>query len=161
MWTAANPSTDDQNGTRQNNGIFFHSPSGQCSEFPQSISFRRPQRIQPSRSPFRISGGKLTTRSSSYEQKFPQTNNQPLMNVVYSTTTDDCINELSELCPLTSWGLQILTQANPGTQDSALVFFVLPPETRKKRVVWKLNFCWIQELQLSNVFRKLSTRALN
>ena len=35
-----------------------------------------------------------------YEQKVPQDNHQRSSNVVRFTTTDDTINELSDLCPL-------------------------------------------------------------
>ena len=35
-----------------------------------------------------------------YEQKFPQNNNQIASNVVRFTTTDNTINEISDLCPL-------------------------------------------------------------
>ena len=90
-------------GNRSNNGNsgnFSPSPSGQGRDFSQGNPFRRPQPIQPRYSPFRRSDGNSTTSSSSYEQKFPQTNNQTSTNVVRFTTTVDCINELSELCPL-------------------------------------------------------------
>ena len=41
-----------------------------------------------------------TANFTPYEQKFPQNNNQTSSNVVRFTTTDDTINELSDLCPL-------------------------------------------------------------
>ena len=37
---------------------------------------------------------------ATYEQKVPPNNNQTTFNVVRFTTTDDSINELSDLCPL-------------------------------------------------------------
>ena len=132
---------NNQSGTWRNYGNFSRSPSGQGRDFSQGNSFRRPQPIQPRNSQFRQPDGNPTTSSSSYEQKFPQSNNQTSTNVVRFTTTDDCINELSELCPLNCEGLQFLTQTNPGTQDSALISFNLPPETRKKIVAWKLSSC--------------------
>ena len=42
----------------------------------------------------------LLANFAPYEQKFPQNNNQTSSNVVRFTTTDDTINELSDLCPL-------------------------------------------------------------
>ena len=91
---------NNQSGTWRNNGSFSRSPSGQGRDFSQGNPFRRPQPIQPRNSPFRRPDGNPTTSSSSYEQIFPQINNQTSTNVVRFTTTDDCINELSELCPL-------------------------------------------------------------
>ena len=95
-----NGNFNSQRGTWRNNGNFSRSPSGQGRDFSQGNSFRRPQPIQPRNSPFRRSDGNSNTSSSSYEQKFPQNNNQISTNVVRFTTTDDCINELSELFPL-------------------------------------------------------------
>ena len=40
------------------------------------------------------------TSFTPYEQKFPQNNNQTASNVVRFTTTDNTINEISDLCPL-------------------------------------------------------------
>ena len=91
---------NNQNGTWRNNGNFSRSPSGQGRDFSQGNTFCRPQPIQPRTSPFRRPDGNPTTGSPSNEQKFPQSNSQTSTNVVRFTTTDDCINELSELCPL-------------------------------------------------------------
>ena len=95
-----NGNFNSQSGTWQNIGNFSRSPSGQGRDFSQGNSFRRPQPFQPRNSPFRRSDGISTTSSSSYEQKFPQSNNQTSTNAVRFTTTDDCINELSALFPL-------------------------------------------------------------
>ena len=95
-----NGSFNSQSGTWRNNGIFSRSPSGQNRDFSQGISFRRPQLFQSRNSLFRISGGNPAPSSSSYEQNIPQSNNQASTNVVRFTTTDDCINVLSDLCPL-------------------------------------------------------------
>ena len=46
------------------------------------------------------SDNRSTTSFTPYEQKFPQNNNQTSSNVVRLTTTDDTINELSDICPL-------------------------------------------------------------
>ena len=43
---------------------------------------------------------RITSSFIPYEQKFPQNNNQTASNVVRFTTTDDSINEISDLCPL-------------------------------------------------------------
>ena len=94
-----NGNFNSQGGAWRNNGNFSHSPSGQGRDFSQGNSFRRLHPLQPKNSPFRRSDANPIT-SSSYEQKFPQSNNQTSTNVVRFTTTDDCINELSELCPL-------------------------------------------------------------
>ena len=95
-----NGNFNSQSGTWRNNENFSRSPSGQRRDLSQGNSFRRPQPFQPRNSPFRRSDANPITSSSSYEQKFPQSNNQTSTNVVRFTTTDDCINVLSDLCPL-------------------------------------------------------------
>ena len=94
-----NGNFNNQIGNWRNNGNFSRSPSGQGRDFSQGNSFRRPQPVQPRNSPFRRPDGNPNPNYFSYEQKFPQSNNQTPTNVVRFTTTDDCINELSELCP--------------------------------------------------------------
>ena len=95
-----NGNFNNQTGTWRNNGNFSRWPSGQGWDFSQGNSFRRPQPFQHRNSPFRRLEGNPTPSSSTYEQKFPQSNNQTSTNVVRFTTTDDCINELSDFCPL-------------------------------------------------------------
>ena len=95
-----NGNFNNQSETWRNNEKFSRSPSGQRRNFSPGNSFRRPQPFQPRNSPFRRSDASPITSSSSYEQKFPQSNNQTSTNVVRFTTTDDCINVLSDLCPL-------------------------------------------------------------
>ena len=63
-------------------------------------SYRQPRGNQPNNSAFRRSDNQLTTAFTPYEQKFPQNNNQTSSNVSRFTTTNDTINELSDLCPL-------------------------------------------------------------
>ena len=74
---------------------FSRSPSGQGPEFSQCNQLLRLQPIPAKNSPFRRSVCNPTTSSSSYEQNFPQCNNQPSMKVVRFTTTADCIKQLS------------------------------------------------------------------
>ena len=95
-----NGNFSNQSEAWRNNGNFSRSPSGHGRDFSQGNSFRRLQPFQPRNSPFRRSDGNPTNSSSSYEQKFPQNDNQTSTNVVRFTTTDDYIIELSELCPL-------------------------------------------------------------
>ena len=95
-----NGNFNSQSGTWRNNGNFSRLPSGQERYFSQGNSSRRPHPFEPRNSPFRRSDGNPAPKSSSYEQNFPQSNNQTSTNVVRFTTTDDCINVLSDLCPL-------------------------------------------------------------
>ena len=95
-----NGNFNSQNGTWRNDGNFSRSPSGQRRDFSQGNSFRRPQLFQSRNSPFIRSDGNPAPSSSTYEQKFPQSNNQTSTNVVRFTTADDCINAPSDLCPL-------------------------------------------------------------
>ena len=82
------------------NGNFSRSPSTQRRDFSQNNPYRQPRSDQPNNSAFRRSDNRPTTNFTPYEQKFPQNNNQPSSNVVRFTTTDDTINEISDLCPL-------------------------------------------------------------
>ena len=95
-----NESFNNQNGNWWNNLNFSRSPLTQSRDFPQNNSYRQARSDQPNNSAFRRSDNRPTTSFTPYEQKLPQNNNQTLSNVVRFTTTDDTINELSDLCPL-------------------------------------------------------------
>ena len=93
-------SFNNQNENWRNNGNFFRSPSNPRRDFSQANSYGPPRNEQPNNFAFRRSDYRPTANSTPYEQKFPQNNNQVSSNVVRFTTTDDTINELSDLCPL-------------------------------------------------------------
>ena len=76
--------------------------STQRRVFSQNISYRQLRSDQSTNFAFRRSDNRPPTGFTSYEQKFPQNNNQTSSNVVRFTTTDDTINELSDFCPLSS-----------------------------------------------------------
>ena len=84
----------------RNNGIFSHSPSTQRRDYSQNSPYCQPRSDQPHNSSFRRSDNRPTTSFMPDEQKFSQNNNQTASNVVRFTTTDDAINEISDLCPL-------------------------------------------------------------
>ena len=92
-------SFNKQNGNWRNNGNFSRSPSNPRRDFSQNNSYRPPRSEQPNNFAFRRSDNRPTANFTPYEQKFPQKNNQTSSNVVRFTTTDDTINELSDLCP--------------------------------------------------------------
>ena len=93
-------SFNNQNGNWRNNGNFSRSPSNPRRDFSQNNSYRPPKNEQPNNLAFRRPDNRPTANCTPYEQKFPQNNNQALSNVVRFTTTDETINELSDLCPL-------------------------------------------------------------
>ena len=95
-----NGSFNNQNGNWRNNGNFSRSPSNPRRDFSQNNSYRQPRSDQPNNFAFRRPDNRPTTSFTPYEQKFPQNNNRTSSNVVRFTTTDDTINELSDLCPL-------------------------------------------------------------
>ena len=95
-----NGSFNNQNGNWRNNGNFSRSPSTHTRDYSQNNSYRQLRGDQPNNSAFRRSDNRPTTNFTPYEQKFPQNNSQTSSNVVRFTTTDDAINELSDLCPL-------------------------------------------------------------
>ena len=84
----------------RNNGNFSRSPSTQRRDYSQNSSNGQSRSDWPKKSAFRRSDNRPTTSFTPYEQKFPQNNNQTASNVVRFTTTDDTINEISDLCPL-------------------------------------------------------------
>ena len=90
----------NQNGNWRNNGNFSRSPSNPRRDFSQNNSYRPPRNEQPNNFAFRRSDNRSRANFTPYEQNFPQNNNQTSSNVVRFTTTDDTINELSDLCPL-------------------------------------------------------------
>ena len=95
-----NESFNNQNRKWRNSGNFSRSPSTQRKDFSQNNSYRQPRSDQPNNSAVRRSDNRPTTSFTPYEQKFPQNNIQTSSKVVRFTTTDDTINELSDLCPL-------------------------------------------------------------
>ena len=95
-----NESFNNQNGNWRNNGNFSRSPSTPRRDFPQNHSYCQPRSDQPNNFAFRRSDNRPTTSYTPYEQKFWQNNNQTSSNVGRFTTTDDTINEISDLCPL-------------------------------------------------------------
>ena len=92
-------SFNNSNGNWRLNANSSRSPSTQRRDFSQNNSYRRPGSHQPNNSAFRRSDDRPTTSFAPYEQRFPPNNNQT-SNVVRFTTTDDAINEISDLCPL-------------------------------------------------------------
>ena len=92
-------SFNNSSGNWRLNANFSRSPSTQRRDFSQNNSYRQPGSDQLNNSAFRRSDDRPTTSFAPYEQKFPQNNNQT-SNVVRFTTTDDAINEISDLCPL-------------------------------------------------------------
>ena len=95
-----NGSFNNSNGNWRNHGNFSRSPSTQRGDFSQNNSYRQPRTDQRNNSAFHRPGNRTTTSFTPYDQKFPQNNNQTASNVVRITTTDDTINEISDLCPL-------------------------------------------------------------
>ena len=95
-----NGSFNNSSENWRNNGKFFPSPLTQRRDFSQKNSNRHPRSDQHNNSAFRRSDNRPTTSFTSYEQKFLQNDNQISSNVVRLTTTDDTINEISDLCPL-------------------------------------------------------------
>ena len=136
-----NGSFNNSNGNWRQNGNFSRSPSTQRRDFSQNNPYRQPRSDQLNNSAFRRSDNRPTTKFTPYEQKFPQNNNQPSSNVVRFTTTDDTINEISDLCPLNYQGLRTQTPTNLEIRDLASISSTSPSETLKKIVVWKLNSC--------------------
>ena len=126
---------NNSDGSWRNNGNFSRSPSTQRREFSQNNSYRQPRSDQPTNFAFRRSDNRPPTGFTSYEQKFPQNNNQTSSNVVRFITTDDTINELSDLGPLSSQGLRTRTPTNLEIKDFASISSTSPPETLKKIVV--------------------------
>ena len=91
---------NNQKRNWRNNGNFSRSPVTQTTNFSQSISNSEQRNDQPKNYVFRKSDNGFTTGFIPCEQEFPQNNNQTSSDVVRLTTTDDAINELSDLCPL-------------------------------------------------------------
>ena len=84
----------------RNTGSFSRS-SARKGGFSRSNSYRQSRRSdQRNNSAFRRSENRPTTGFTSYEQKFPQNNNQKSSNVDRFTTTDDTNDELSNICSL-------------------------------------------------------------
>ena len=91
---------NNSNGNWRNNGKFSRSPSTQRRDFSQNSSNCQSRIDWPNNSAFRRSENRFRTIFTSYEQKLPQNNNQTASNVVRFTTTDETIDEISDLCPL-------------------------------------------------------------
>ena len=95
-----NGSFNNSNGNWRTNGNFSRSPSTQRRDFSQNNPYCQPRSDQPKNSAFRRSDNRPTTRFTPHEQKIPQKSNHTSSNVVRFSSTDDAINELSDLCPL-------------------------------------------------------------
>ena len=95
-----NGPSNKPNGNWRNNGNFSRSPSTQRRDYSQNSSNGQSKSDWPNNSAFRRSDNRPTTSFAPYEQKFPQNNNHTASNVVRFTTTDDTINEISDLCSL-------------------------------------------------------------
>ena len=95
-----NGSFNNSIGNWRNHGNFSRSPSTLRGDFSQNNFYRQPRTDQPNNSAFLRPDNRTTTSFTPSEQKFPQNNNQTASNVVRFTTTDDTINEISDLCPL-------------------------------------------------------------
>ena len=68
--------------------------------FHKKFSYRQQRRDQSNNSAFRRSDNQPTTGFTLYEQKIPQKKNQTSSNMFRLTTTDETINELSDLYPI-------------------------------------------------------------
>ena len=66
----------------------------------QISSCYQPRSDQPNNSAFSRPDNRPPTGFTTYEQKFLENKNQTSPNVVRLITTDETINELSDLCPL-------------------------------------------------------------
>ena len=86
--------------------LVLHQIQEETSHKTIPIAHQEMNNEQPHNFAFRRSDNRPTANFTPYEQKFPQNNNQTLSNVVRSTTTDDTINDLSDLCPLNYYGLR-------------------------------------------------------
>ena len=95
-----NGSFNNSNENWRNNGNFSRSPSTQRRDYSQNSSNCQSRNDWPHNSAFRRSDNRPTTSFKPYEQKVPQNNNQTASNVVRFTTTDDTVNEISDICPL-------------------------------------------------------------
>ena len=84
----------------ESNRSFPRSPQGQGRNSSQYNSGFQPRPIQANHSSFQNQRNEQNPSFTPYEQKFPQHNNQAPPNVVRFTTTDDCVNGLTDLCPL-------------------------------------------------------------
>ena len=136
MTTARSPyqSNQDQSRNWGSNNNYSRSPSMSRQDSSFTDSRNQPRSNSPNPSVFNRFGNQNPSNNISYEKKFPTSNNGNQPNVVRFTTTDDEINGLSGLCPLNYWGLRVPLLTSPRTQDSALIFSTLPPETLKKIV---------------------------
>ena len=108
------------------------SPSTQSRDYSQNGSYRQSGSEQPNNSAFRRSDNRPTTDFTPYEHKFPQNNNQISSNLVRFITTDDTINELSDLCPLNYKGLRTRTLTNLEIPDLASITSTSPQGTPKQ-----------------------------
>ena len=95
-------SDNSKTGNRnwQSNRSCPRSPQGQ-REYPSQNNSAPPLRLTVAN---HYSNQQQDNRQKSnftpYGQKFPQHHNQAPPNVVRFTRTDDCVNKLTELCPL-------------------------------------------------------------
>ena len=85
-------------GEKMGTPLVLHRIKGETSH--KIIPYRQPRSDHPKNSAFRRFDNRPTTGFTAYEQKFPQNNDQTSSNVVRFTTSDDTVNELSDVCPL-------------------------------------------------------------
>ena len=91
---------NNQKKNWRNIGNFSRSPVTETRKFSQIIYNSEQRSDQPKHYALRKSDNRFTTGFTPCEQEFPQNINQTSSDVVRLTTTDNAINELSDLCPL-------------------------------------------------------------
>ena len=137
------------------------SPFGPRRDLQQSRQYQPSLSSTPDNSVFRRTNSQESGGFVPYEQRFPRTNDQSSSHTVRFTTTDDSINALSDLCPLSWWGLRSLTPIAQEYQDLVLTFSILPPETLKRN--WTRNWIHVRyrsfliNHQLSDILGDLAT----
>ena len=101
-YRARSPYLSNQDKSRNwgNSNTFLRSPSMSRQDSSFTDYRNQPRSNSPNPSVFNRFGNQNPSNNISYEKKFPTSNNGNQPNVVRFTTTDDQINELSELCPL-------------------------------------------------------------
>ena len=87
-------------GTWQNIGSNPRSPSGPRQDPQPNRQYQPSRSSTPENSVFRRSKSQESGGFVPYEQRLPRTNDQSSSHAVRFTTTDDSINALSDLCPL-------------------------------------------------------------
>ena len=93
-------SHQDQSRNWGSNNNYSQSPSTSRQNSSSTDFRRQPRSNSPNPSVFNRFGNRDPSNSIPYDKKIPTSNNGNEPNVVRFTTTDDEINELSGLCPL-------------------------------------------------------------